>query len=67
MADEMYLCSWIPATERLPDKEEDVLFYIEWTGRSGATYTETLLSAYSELPQGFKVLYWMPLPPPPNV
>lgn len=66
MAEEMYLCSWIPITERLPDKEEDVLFYIEWGGRSGTVFREYKIMPYEEMPRAWKPLYWMPLPPPPK-
>ena len=57
---------WIPVTERFPNKEDDVLFCIEWTGLSGTVYREIHLLCYKGLPCDYKPLYWMPLPELPK-
>lgn len=58
---------WIPVSERLPDKVEDVLVYGEWTGVSGTKYRDIWLTDLeSLLHQGYKLIAWMPLPEPPK-
>lgn len=58
---------WIPVTERLPDENEDVLIYGEWTGVSGTKYREIWLTDLNSLlHQGYKPIAWMPLPEPPK-
>lgn len=58
---------WIPVTERLPDENDDVLIYGEWTGASGTKYREVWLTDLKEfLRQGYKPIAWMPLPTPPK-
>jgi hypothetical protein len=58
---------WIPVTERLPNIEDDVLIYGEWTGASGTKYREVLLTDFKEfLHQGYKPIAWMPPPEPPK-
>lgn len=61
------MAEWIPVTERLPDKKDDVLIYGEWTGQSGTKYREIWLTTLEELLyQGYKAIAWMPLPEPPE-
>ena len=61
------MSEWIPVTERLPDKNDDVLIYGEWTGLSGTKYREIWLTTLDELLyQGYKAIAWMPLPEPPE-
>lgn len=58
---------WIPATERLPDENDDVLIYGEWTGASGTKYREIWLTDLKGfLHQGYKPIAWMPIPSPPK-
>lgn len=58
---------WIPVTERLPNENDDVLIYGEWTGASGTKYREVWLTDLkSLLHQGYKPIAWMPLPTPPK-
>ena len=59
------MADWIPVTERLPNNEDDVLIYGEWTGASGTKYREVWLTDLKEfLHQGYKPIAWMPLPAP---
>lgn len=56
---------WIPVTERLPEKNDDALFYTEWTGQSGTIYREMQLTSLAELTyQGYRPIAWQPLPTP---
>lgn len=58
---------WIPVTERLPNENDDVLIYGEWTGASGTKYWEIWLTDLKGfLHQGYKPIAWMPLPTPPK-
>ena len=61
---------WIPVTERLPVKDENVLLCYQWTGISGTVYTEVDIASFEEIAnfptKQFKPLYWMPLPEPPK-
>ena len=58
---------WIPVTERLPEKEDMVIFHYAWTGMSGTVYKEVTLATFAELEHvGSKPLAWMPLPQPPK-
>lgn len=60
------LPKWIPVTERLPDKDDDVLIFYERVGLSGTKYREIDLMPFSEIPVEYKPLYWMTLPKPPK-
>lgn len=58
---------WIPVSERLPEKEDMVIFHYAWTGRTGTVYKEVTLATLAELEHvGSKPLAWMPLPTPPK-
>ena len=58
---------WIPVTERLPNENDDVLIYGEWTGASGTKYREIWLTDLKGfLHQGYKPIAWMPLPSAPT-
>lgn len=58
---------WIPVTERLPEGDDDVIIYGEWTGASGTKYREIWLTDLKGfLRQGYKPIAWMPLPEPPK-
>jgi len=58
---------WIPVTERLPNENDDVLIYGEWTGASGTKYREIWLTDLKGfLHQGYKPIAWMPIPTPPK-
>ena len=58
---------WISVAERVPDENDDVLIYGEWTGVSGTKYREVWLTDLKEfLHQGYKPIAWMPLPEPPK-
>lgn len=58
---------WIPVTERLPEKEDMVIFHYAWTGRTGTVYKEVTLATIAELEHvGSKPIAWMPLPEPPK-
>lgn len=62
-----FVKKWIPVTERLPRKDDDVLLWSEWTGVSGTIYKDISLSSFSEITNmGYKVTHWMPLPQPPE-
>ena len=59
---------WIPVTERLPEENDDVLIYGEWTGVSSTKYREIWMTDLRGfLNQGYKPIAWMPLPPPMEV
>ena len=58
---------WIPVQQRLPNENDDVLIYGEWTGASGTKYREIWLTDLKGfLHQGYKPIAWMPLPEPPK-
>ncbi len=58
---------WISVKDRLPDLEEQVLIVYEWTGRSGEKYREIALDSFKAMGfLGYKPLFWMPLPEPPE-
>ena len=58
---------WIRAQDRLPDLEEQVLIICEWTGISGEKYREIVLDSFKTMGfLGYKPLFWMPLPKPPE-
>lgn len=58
---------WIPVTERLPNENDNVLIYGEWTGASGTKYREIWLTDLKGfLHQGYKPIAWMPLQEPPK-
>ena len=57
---------WINAKDKLPKKDEEVLFFYEWTGVSGTTYREFALDTINNLTPNFKPLYWMPIPDTPK-
>lgn len=54
------ICEWIPVSERLPDKRQQVIV----TVNDGAIYTDTDAWALAGfLRYGHNVTAWMPLPP----
>ena len=61
------MSEWILVTERLPNENDDVLVYGEWTGVSGTKYREVWLTDLKGfMHQGYKPIAWMPLPEPPK-
>lgn len=58
---------WISVTEGLPNENDVMLIYGEWTGASGIKYREIWLTDLKGfLHQGYKPIAWMPLPEPPK-
>ena len=59
---------WISVEDKLPDSKEQVLIVFEWTGISGTKYREIALDSFKAMGfLGYKPLFWMPLPEPPEV
>lgn len=61
---------WIPVTERLPEKGEDVLVFNireNWTGFAWLRPDETWTALGFDFPFDLgEVTHWMPLPQPPK-
>ncbi len=58
---------WISSKDRIPDKDEEVILFYEWTGRfSGNKYQEVGFGTIADLGQECFVIAWMPIPEPPN-
>lgn len=60
--------SWIPVSERLPEKHDCYLVTTKWKGSySGDVYIETNMAVFREKPKEWDcagVIAWMPLPEP---
>lgn len=58
--------SWIPVSERLPEKQDCYLVTTKWKDSySGDVYIETNMAVYREKPKEWDcvdVIAWMPLP-----
>ena len=61
---------WIPVTERLPEKGQEVLVFDtreNWTGFAWLRPDETWTALGFDFPFDFgEVTHWMPLPQPPK-
>jgi len=66
---------WIPVTERLPERGQDVLVMVHWRdypedmmcyGRKYKTRWYLWNGELGEIYKGFDITHWMPLPEPPK-
>jgi len=56
---------WISVKDRMPDENEEVILFYEWTGRfSGNKYQEVGFGTIADLGKECFAIAWMPLPEP---
>lgn len=68
--------AWIPISERLPEKDVDVLFFLDdprsdvglgcWTGRWTSARAAIVMDYGDEDGDWLPCSHWMPLPEPPT-